>query len=122
MLYIVETRDYLLGGVGLLFAITYIFIGVNSIWGIDIKPFGWFCLFTTLPIIGMLIITLRDGDGSWQNIFLASMWLQWGIVWFALFVEDALEKSLGKLVPYLCVLTAVTTGLIPGFMMMAGWW
>ena len=122
MVYIFRTGDYLLGGAGLLFAITYVYIGLNGIFSLDVKPFGWFCLFVTITIIGEAVLAFARGSAVWSTYYLTGMWILWGILWFALFIEDALSKHLGRFVPYLCLFTAFTTGLIPGFMMIAGWW
>jgi len=122
MVYIFRTGDFLLGGVGLLFAVTYVYIGINGIFDLDVRPFGWFCLFVTLAIIPEGILTFVRGEAVMTTYYLTGMWALWGILWFALFVEDALSKHLGKLVPCLCLFTAFSTGLVPGFLMMTGCW
>jgi len=93
MLYITSSNDYLLGGAGLLFAVTYVYIGLNSLFKLDVKPFGWFCLFVTFTIIPSAILTLARGADIWTTYYLSGMWVLWGTLWFALFIEDALCQS-----------------------------
>jgi hypothetical protein len=114
--------DYFTAAIYFLVALTYIYIGFDSRYGLDARPFGVFCLTGSIALLVGGILTINGGIATWREAWLLICWFSWAALWFILFIECALEKKLGKLTPALCLLQAAYTGLIPGVMMLAGWW
>ena len=113
IIYILQ-GDYFAAGTGFLFALTYLWIAVNGLFNVDLRPYGIFSLFvavTTVPV------TLMQTD-----IRMAAIWAAWGVLWFSGFVETVLNKNLGKVVPILSVLLGIFTGWIPGYLKMLNMW
>jgi acid-activated urea channel len=104
-------------GQGFLFAFTYLYLAANKIWGLDYRPFGWFCLFVVINAIPFISMCFLDGD-----VRLALMWTMWAIFWFSGFWEIVLGKSLGKAGAYLAILTGIASAWIPGFFMIIDKW
>ena len=64
---------------GLLFAFTYLYSAINTIFDFDQRLYGWFSLFVainTLPA-GILCLTSGYGGNAWYGI----IWFLWGILW-----------------------------------------
>ncbi|MBO3443312.1 AmiS/UreI family transporter [Clostridium sp. CCUG 7971] len=105
--------DYFAAGTGLLFAFTYLFTGINGIFDLDKRPYGWYSLFVAINAISCALLSLSDGD---LRFFI--IWILWGILWSTTFIEIILKKNLGKLVSYLAIFEGIFTAWIPGFLML----
>lgn len=108
-----------------LVAITYIYLGVNTLTGIDLKPCGVYCGFTAifLALGGILTIVGFDSasDTSWFDAWMIICWFLWAVLWALLFFEFAFEKkALAKPVYALCLLQALITGILPAIFIFAG--
>lgn len=109
--------EYLAAGTGLLFAFTYLFIGINGIFDLDKRPYGWYSIFVSINAISCALLSLSDGD---LRFFI--IWILWGILWSTTFIEIILKKNLGKLVSYLAIFEGIFTAWIPGFLMLINKW
>ena len=116
---------YYAAGTGLLFGFTYLFVAINSIYGLDAKPFAWFSTFVAINAV--VFGTL---EGVMGNQFLnitpdwrwAAIWYLWAILWGTAYVEDILHINLGKFVPRLQVFEGLVTAWIPGVLLLIGQW
>ena len=88
---------------GLLFAFTYLYTAINTIWNFDQRLYGWFSLFVGNMLYGII-------------------WWLWGILWLTAFIEINLKKDLGNFVPYLAIFEGIVTAWIPGFLMLVDKW
>ena len=105
---------------GLLFAFTYLYSAINTIFDFDQRLYGWFSLFVainTLPA-GILCLTSGYGGNAWYGI----IWFLWGVLWLTAFIEINLKKNLGKFVSYLAIFEGIVTAWIPGLLMLWGKW
>jgi acid-activated urea channel len=109
--------EFYAAGPGLLFAFTYLYIAANGIFGLSLKPYGIYSLFVAINTIPCAVISGMGNDWRFSII-----WITWGVLWFAGFLECTLEKKLGKFVPYLAIIEGIFTAWLPGYMMLAGWW
>lgn len=115
-LILVLNGEYFAAATGLLFAITYLFIAANNIWGLNLKPYGIYSLFVAINTIPVAYLVFSQ---DWR---MAVIWLAWGVLWLTGFIEGAAGKSLGKFVPVLAILEGILTAWIPGFLMLIGKW
>lgn len=116
------TVDYFTAAIYFLVSLTYLYIGFDSVYGLDARPFGVFCLTGAIALFIGGVLTVQGGLDTWREIWLLICWFSWAVLWFILFIECAFEKKFGKLTPAICLMTAFYTGLVPGVMMLAGWW
>lgn len=116
VIYVIQ-GDYFAAGTGLLFAFTYLFIGINGIFDLDKRPYGWYSLFVAINAISCALLSLSDGD---LRFFI--IWILWGILWSTTFIEIILKKDLGKFVSYLAIFEGIFTAWIPGFLMLINKW
>jgi len=100
----------------ILFAMTYLMLGVNTIRKTDGRGLGWFCLFVAVTVIVPASQTFAAGD-----MRLGILWVVWGIVWFLFFIMLGLQKPIGKFVRWIQVATLFTLW-VPALMILTGNW
>lgn len=104
-------------GTGLLFGFTYLFIGINSIFELDQRPYGWYSLFVAINAVICAFLSLSQGD--WRFFMI---WILWGVLWATAFIEIILKRELGKFVPYMAIFEGIVTAWIPGFLLLINKW
>ena len=117
--------NYYAAGTGLLFGFTYLFVGVNSVYSLDSKPFAVFSTFVAVNAVIFGIIEGVSGSsalGITPDWRWAAIWWLWAILWGSAFVTDIMKKDLGKAVPVLQIAEGIITAWIPGIMMLLGVW
>jgi hypothetical protein len=105
---------YFYGMQSLLFAFTYLWVAINSIWNLEGEGLGWYCLlvaivatptaFTALPDIGLFVL-----------------WLMWAILWLMFFLALGLKKDMGKSVAHWTMVNAIVTG-VSGYLILIKVW
>ena len=104
---------------GLLFAFTYLYTAINTIWDLDQRLYGWFSLFVAINSIPAGLLCFFGYGG---NMLYGIIWWLWGILWLTAFIEINLKKNLGNFVPYLAIFEGIVTAWIPGFLMLVDKW
>ena len=104
---------------GLLFAFTYLYTAINTIWDLDQRLYGWFSLFVAINSIPAGLLCFFGYGG---NFLYGIIWWLWGILWLTAFIEINLKKNLGNFVPYLAIVEGIVTAWIPGFLMLVDKW
>ena len=99
---------------GIFFGFVYVFIGFNALFKLDPRPYGVFSLGNSLVLFPMVIL-----DPDWRFKF---MWFMWSFILFIIWYESVLGKPFisPKFTYKLCIFQAITTGYIPGLMMLLG--
>ena len=113
--------NYFAAGTGLLFGFTYLYIAARSIFNLDGRLYGWYCLFVAINTIPLAFIdanTLRFIEFTIGNIYWIFIWLLWGLLWLTGFIELVMNKDLGKFTGYLSVFDGIFTAWIPGFLLL----
>jgi len=110
---------YYASATGLLFAFTYLYTAINTIYELDQRLYGWYSLFVAINSIPAGLLCFQGyGGNAWYGI----IWWLWGILWLTGFIETVMKKNLGNFVGWLGVLEGIITAWIPGFMMLTGVW
>ncbi|HHB0784556.1 hypothetical protein A5806_002656 [Enterococcus faecium] len=104
---------------GLLFAFTYLYTAINSTFNLNQRLYGWYSLFVAINTIPAGILCLYGIGG---NEIYGVIWWLWGILWLLGFIENVLDKDLGKIVGYLSILEGIITAWIPGMLMLTNLW
>lgn len=112
-----STADYYSAGTGLLFGFTYLFIALNNIFDLDLRPYGIYSLLVAIIAIPAAFVEFSNGD---YRMFV--IWLLWSVLWATGFIETVLKKDLGNFVTFLLIGEGIFTGLIPGFLMLIERW
>ena len=104
-----------------MFGFTYLYIAARSIFNLDGRLYGWYCLFVAINTIPLAFIdanTLRFIEFTIGNIYWIFIWLLWGLLWLTGFIELVMNKDLGKFTGYLSVFDGIFTAWIPGFLLL----
>ena len=109
--------DHLVVAQLLLFTFTYLYVAVSLWWEIDLRGFGWFCLFVAITTIPCSLISFQQGD-----LRFGSFWLVWGALWFAFYLAYAHGRDFGKALPLSSIAVGVLTCWVPGLLILTGNW
>lgn len=98
----------------LLFAFTYLWVAINSIWNLDGKGCGWYCLLVAITAAPTAFTALPD-----YGLFV--LWLMWASLWFMFFLLLGLGKDIAKSVGAWTLANAVVTG-VSGYLILIKQW
>lgn len=105
------------GAFTFLFAFTYLWVAANQVIRSNSKGLGWFCLFVSATALSIAInatmgISLKFSGWSIFN------WFAWAGLWFGYFMMLSLEKKIQQQVGWFTIFCAVTTGWLPGLLIL----
>ncbi len=102
---------------GFLFGFTYVIIAVGLLFDIDKKVSGIYSMMVAIFAI------IMGGSSVYSGLYqYAYLWFAWAILWGATYVENILEKPLGKKMSYLCILEGIFAAFIPAILMFFEMW
>jgi hypothetical protein len=106
----------------LLFAMTYVFLGLQRIRNFDGRVVGWWCLFVVINVPLPAYQTFLSGD-----TLLGIIWIIWGWLWGLFFVSMGLQKGLKSKAFDVVTKISMVVGFfvslwIPALYMLNGWW
>lgn len=103
----------------LLFAFTYLFVGLNALVGADDIGVGWYCLWAAL--IAALLSTVQFAEFNDPRMGL--LWASWCVL-FSAFALALLSRWAwaAQAAGTLAVIQALTTATFPALMMLNGSW
>jgi putative amide transporter protein len=104
----------------MLFAFTYMFLGINQFLNAGNRVFGWFCLFIAITALPTGVYTLNNADGNIALLWLGSNWLVWSVLWFCFFLLLTLELPIMRWTGWATVAIAVATCWAWGFTLLQG--
>ncbi len=104
--------DYSNVGGGFLFGFTYAIIAVGLLFDIDKKVSG---IYSGMVALFAIVMGISCVSTTAYNY--AYLWFFWAILWGATFVENILEKPLGKKMSYLCIIEGIFAAFVPAMMM-----
>jgi putative amide transporter protein len=101
----------------LLFAFTYIWVGINRLIDVDGRGLGWFCLFVAVTAVPTAISLFAAGGPIW----LALNWSAWAVLWFVYWLLLALGMGqLTRVSGWLTIVIGVVTAWVPGYLLLTG--
>lgn len=105
-----------------LFAMTYIFLGLQRLKNYDGRVVGWWCLFVVINVPLPAYQTFKSGD-----IALSLIWIFWGWLWLLFFISMGLQKGVHSKAFATVTVVSMVIGFfftlwIPSLYMFNGWW
>ena len=105
-----------------LFAMTYVFLGLQRIKNFDGRVVGWWCLFVVINVPLPAYQTFNSGD-----TLLGIIWIVWGWLWALFFISMGLQKGndskiFNGIVKISMVFGFIGSLWIPSLYMLNGWW
>src|SRR5699024_399229 len=107
------------GAAGLMFTLTYLWNGVNTLTGADGRGLGWFSLFVALTVAAVGLRALGRADDLW-GVWSALNWLAWSGLWGLFFVMLVLRRPVARLVGIVLLAEGVLTAWLPGYLLLTG--
>lgn len=106
----------------LLFAMTYVFLGLQRIKNFDGRVVGWWCLFVVINVPLPTYQTFMSGD-----ILLGLIWILWGWLWLLFFILMGLQKftesrAFNKLTIGSMIVGFLFSLWLPALYLLNGWW
>jgi len=105
---------------GLLFCFTYLWVAYVNRTGQDGRGLGWFSLFVAATAGWVTWDTFAAAQTPGQ-LWIASCWAAWTVLWACYFVIGALQRSAWvRPVAWLTVAQALLTAWLPGYLLLSG--
>jgi hypothetical protein len=98
----------------LLFAFTYLWVGINSIWDLDGKGLGWYCLLVA-------VVAFPTAFTAYPDLGLFILWLMWSSLWFMFFLVLGLGKEIVRPTAHWTAVNAIVTG-VSGYLILIQVW
>jgi hypothetical protein len=111
------TPEFYAVATGLLFAFTYLYVGITNWFDLDGRGLGWYCLFVGLTTVPCSVMSFQAKDMRFGVI-----WLIWGVLWLSFYLSLAAGKNLGKWLAYGTIAVGIGTCWIPGYLMLIDKW
>jgi uncharacterized membrane protein len=101
-----------------LFGLTYLYVGVTSLMGLDGKGLGWFCLWVAIIAVVYTftaMIHFHDAVG-------AITWGMWAFLWFLFFLSNSLQMNIDHYLAMVAFIQSWVTLTIPSLFYFLGIW
>jgi len=100
-----------------LFGLTYLYVGLDSLFGLGSAGLGWFC-----GLVALLAL-FYAGSNLAQDPLLGVLWLSWAVLWSLFFLILALGRvGLTAFTGWATVLTSQLTTTLPALLGLTGAW
>ena len=112
--------DVVLGASGLyLFGFTYLYVGLNLIYGLDGTGLGWFSAFVAC----CAVVFAGLNFGRFDDPAFGVIWLYWAVLWALFFLVLGLKREeLTRFTGLVAVVAGVVTCAVPAFLLLTGVW
>ena len=113
-------QNVILGASGLyLFGFTYLYVGLNLIYGLDGTGLGWFSAF----VAGCAVVFAGLNFGRLDDPAFGVIWLYWAVLWALFFLVLGLKREeLTRFTGLVAVVAGVVTCAVPAFLLLTGVW
>jgi putative amide transporter protein len=108
------------GALTLLFAFTYLWVGINRFLKADGRGLGWYCLFVAITAVPVAIQTLRGAGGDAWQTWLGADWAAWAVLWFLYWVFLVRKRVSVNVVAAVTLFEGIFTAWIPGYLLLIG--
>ncbi|MDQ1145679.1 hypothetical protein QE429_002506 [Bacillus sp. SORGH_AS 510] len=101
-----------------LFGLTYLYVGVTVLRGMDGSGLGWFSLW--VAIIG--VVYTFTSIIQFHNVVNALTWGMWAFLWFLFFLSNALNKKIDHYIGMVAFVQSWVTLTLPAILYFLGVW
>jgi hypothetical protein len=101
-----------------LFGLTYLYVGVTALKGLDGRGLGWFCLWVAIiAVVYMLTAVVHFHDAV-----SAITWGMWAFLWFLFFLSNSLQMKIDHFLSGVAFIQSWVTLTIPALLYFLGVW
>lgn len=101
-----------------LFGLTYLYVGVTFIKGLDGRGLGWFCLWVAVVALVYTVTSIIH----FHDIVNTLTWGMWAFLWFLFFLINTLNLNIEKYVGLVAFIQSWVTLTIPSVLFFLGVW
>jgi putative amide transporter protein len=101
-----------------LFGLTYLYVGVTVLKGLDGSGLGWYSLWVAIIAVVYTLTSIIH----FHDVVNALTWGMWGLLWFLFFLSNALKKKIDTYIGIVAFVQSWVTLTIPALLYFLGVW
>jgi putative amide transporter protein len=101
-----------------LFGLTYLYVGVTSLKGLEGNGLGWFCLWVAIVAVVYSVTSIIH----FHDIVSSLTWGMWALLWFLFFLSNSLKKKIDRFIGVVAFVQSWVTLTIPAILYFLGVW
>lgn len=101
-----------------LFGLTYLYVGVTFIKGMDSSGLGWFCIWVAIIALFYMVVSFVQ----FHDVVNALTWFMWALLWYLFFVLNTQKKNINQYLGRIAFVQSWVTLTLPSlFYFMVVW-
>jgi hypothetical protein len=101
-----------------LFGLTYLYVGITLLKGLEGNGLGWFCLWVSIVAVVYTITSIVH----FHDVVDALTWGMWAFLWFLFFLTNTLKKKIDDFLGKVAFVQSWVTLTIPSLLYFLGVW
>ncbi|WIL47526.1 AmiS/UreI family transporter [Bacillus bombysepticus] len=101
-----------------LFGLTYLYVGVTFIKGMDSSGLGWFCIWIAIIALFYMVVSFVQ----FHDVVNALTWFMWALLWYLFFVLNTQKKNINQYLGRIAFVQSWVTLTLPSLFYFMGVW
>ncbi|ALQ70927.1 AmiS/UreI family transporter [Bacillus thuringiensis] len=101
-----------------LFGLTYLYVGVTFIKGMDSSGLGWFCIWVAIIALFYMVVSFVQ----FHDVVSALTWFMWALLWYLFFVLNTQKKNINQYLGRIAFVQSWVTLTLPSLFYFMGVW
>ncbi|MGW8752346.1 AmiS/UreI family transporter [Bacillus wiedmannii] len=101
-----------------LFGLTYLYVGVTFIKGMDSSGLGWFCIWVAIIALFYMFVSFVQ----FHDVVNALTWFMWALLWYLFFVLNTQKKNINQYLGRIAFVQSWVTLTLPSLFYFMGVW
>ncbi|QWI19693.1 acetamide transporter [Bacillus wiedmannii] len=101
-----------------LFGLTYLYVGVTFIKGMDSSGLGWFCIWVAIIALFYMVVSFVQ----FNDVVNALTWFMWALLWYLFFVLNTQKKNINQYLGRIAFVQSWITLTLPSLFYFMGVW
>ncbi|MBG9532624.1 MULTISPECIES: AmiS/UreI family transporter [Bacillus cereus group] len=101
-----------------LFGLTYLYVGVTFIKGMDSSGLGWFCIWVAIIALFYMVVSFVQ----FHDVVNALTWFMWALLWYLFFVLNTQKKNINQYLGRIAFVQSWVTLTLPSLFYFIGVW
>ncbi|PFP80244.1 acetamide transporter [Bacillus thuringiensis] len=101
-----------------LFGLTYLYVGVTFIKGMDSSGLGWFCIWVAIIALFYMVVSFVQ----FHDVVNALTWFMWAVLWYLFFVLNTQKKNINQYLGRIAFVQSWVTLTLPSLFYFMGVW
>jgi putative amide transporter protein len=101
-----------------LFGLTYLYVGISNLKGLDSSGVGWYSLWVAILALGYSYISFIE----FHDMKFGIIWIMWSFLWTLFYLLLACKRNIAAFTGWVTLIQAWITATIPAFLTLIGQW